>query len=870
MLVASALLATACSTEHDTESGARLTSAPTRTSTSSSARLRLTTLSTRFPGIFQAESAYHDLDSPLRIEQPSRADRTTFLTDTASGVRIGFRLRGASSAERTEIGDVSVYADSGIVQRVGAVGLEDYVAFESRPPREEVTYELDVSRVAGLRVIGDTLEAFDSSGTPRLRMDAPYVLGERGERVDAKVSLEGCAFDTSPRAPWGRPVTAPGSDTCTLHLQWSGVTYPALLDPSWVTTASMNGRDGHTAVRLASGQVLIAYGNACQSGCLPANSALLYDPVSKTFAGTGSLVDRGSERPGVLLSNGKVLILANGAQLYDPATGTFSMGGAMTVARGAAAMVPLASGKVLVVGGAGSSAELYDPATDTFTATPPMTTARTGPAATRLASGKVLVVGGGTANAEVYDPAVGVNGSFTATGSLAAPRDNHSAITLNDGKVLVVGGATATAELFDPATGKFTATGSLLEPRADIQATLLPSGNVYVSGGFTTSTNVSTPLVERYVPSTGKFQTAPILRRARGMHRATPVAGGVIVVTGGRSRRDVSFGRSIDEVEQLVVTAPGGTCADDDDCSSGICDHGICCAGACTGSCKACVAGTGACLPVQSADDPDTCTGANGCDATGACKKKDGQTCAAGTECGSGHCTDGFCCNSACSGVCEACDGVVKGRCDLVAGKAHGNRPCASDGTTCGGACDGLQRDVCRFPSSALGCGTSCKDGVRTPSACDGKGACKVLPAEPCPGNYACADDSVCKITCAADADCNRLFSCRDTKCVPAAKCDGDHAILGSDGRTATDCTPYRCDTRSNVCRTTCSDVDQCAAPFLCSADGQCIAPPASTGGCSSSPGDAPLGSAVPMVTALVTCLLAARRSRKRSFVAER
>lgn len=872
LLVANALLATGCSTEHDAEEGVRRTATPARTSRDALARERLATLSTRFPSVFPHETTDENdpVRSSLRIEGASRADQTTFVTDTASRVGIGFRLLGASSAERTEVGDVSVYADSGIVQRAGALGLEDFVAFDTRPAREEVTYTLDVSHVAGLRLLGNTIEALDSTGTPRVRMDAPYVIDHRGVRADARVSLEGCAFDTSPRAPWGRPVMAPASDTCTLHIQWSGVTYPALLDPSWVTAATTSGRDGHTAVRLASGQILLAYGNTCSGSCLPANTGVLYDPVSKTFAGTGTLLDRGSDRPGVLLPNGKVLILGGGAQLFDPAAGTFTAAGAMTASRSGAAMVSLASGKVLVVGGAGATAELYDPATDTFTATPPMTAAHTEPAVARLASGKILVVGGGTASAELYDPAAGANGSFAATGSLAAPRDNHVAVTLNDGKVLVVGGTTATAELFNPATGKFASTGSMLEPRADLQATLLPSGNVYVTGGFTTSTNISTPLVERYVPSEGKFLTAPILQRARGWHRATPVAGGVIVVTGGRSRRDASFGRSISEVEHLVVAPPGGTCADNDDCSSGICDRGICCAGACSGSCKACVAGTGACLPVQSADDPDTCTGGTSCDATGTCKKKDGQICAAGTECGSGHCTDGFCCNSACSGVCEACDGVVKGRCDLVAGKAHGNRPCASDGTTCGGACDGLQRDVCRFPSSALGCGTACKDGIRTPSACDGKGACKVLPAEPCPGNYACADDSVCKTTCATETDCGRLFACRANKCVPAAKCDGDHSILGSDGRAATDCTPYRCDTAQDVCRTTCRDVDQCAAPFLCSADGQCIAPPVSTGGCSSSPGESPAGSTVPLVTAFLTLVLAARRGRTRSFVADR
>ena len=174
---------------------------------------------------------------------------------------------------------------------------------------------------------------------------------------------------------------------------------------------------------------------------------------------------------------------------------------------------------------------------------------------------------------------------------------------------------------------------------------------------------LSRELVEKYDIATGRFSTAPALDFGRGNHKAVLVNGGVLVVSGGHGREDLR-GNGVDAIERLTVSAPGAVCAGNDDCSSGVCDRGICCQGACTGTCRACVAGTGACEPVRSADDADTCAGTSTCDASGTCKKREGQTCGAAGECASGHCVDGVCCNSACSGACEACDGAVKGRCE--------------------------------------------------------------------------------------------------------------------------------------------------------------------------------------------------------------
>lgn len=836
-----------CATEHDE-------APPPGAAEGARAETWLSTTRARFPGVVGGGSS---AATSVRVALPRVASGVMELEDTRSGVAVGVAMPGLAASPRSDVDGVAVYAGAGYAVRPLSYGVEDFLALPSPPPGEEVVYSLDVRRAPGLRAVGFGLEVLDAGGAPRLRMEPPYVVGARGERVAARFDVRGCAVDTSPAPPWGRPVVRPGADVCTMHVRWEGVSYPALLDPKWLGSSSQVSRIGHVALRLASGRVVFGYGESCDSqACRSVPGVHLYDPVTDSIANMGGADERGAGRSGVELPNGKVLTLGGTPELFDPSNGQYTTTGPMGTPHSGAQLVRLASGKILVVGGGVAASSLYDAATNTFSPGPAMTTARTGHTATLLGNGKVLVTGGNTASAELYDPATGATGAFTATGSMTTARTGHVAVLLPNGKVLVVGGATASAELYDPATGQFSATGSMIEPRPGLDATLMPSGYVYVTGGF--AAGIGTALVEKYDIATGRFATAPALDFGRANHKAVLVNGGVLVVSGGHGRED-RRGNGVDAIERLGVNAPGAACVGNDDCSSGVCDLGICCQGPCTGACRACVAGTGACEPVRSADDADTCARASTCDASGACKKKDGQTCGTGGECASGHCVDGVCCNSACSGACEACDGAVKGRCDVVAGRPRGNRPCASDGSSCGGACDGVRREVCRFPSPQVGCGTACKDGVRTPSACDGAGACKVLAAEACPGNYACADAATCKTTCAVDGDCRSLFACKAGKCEPSAKCDGAHAIVAPDGKTATECLPYRCEEGTNQCRTACRDVADCAAPFVCSGDGQCIAPPAPPGGCTTSPGG-PEGATLVFATAVVASSIRRRR----------
>ena len=78
------------------------------------------------------------------------------------------------------------------------------------------------------------------------------------------------------------------------------------------------------------------------------------------------------------------------------------------------------------------------------------------------------------------------------------------------------------------------------------------------------------------------------------------------------------------------------------------------------------------------------------CDGKGACVAPNGDTCAAGGECASGFCPDGFCCATACDGACQACSTLKKGSgangtCGNIANGTDPQSEC-SGASTCDGA----------------------------------------------------------------------------------------------------------------------------------------------------------------------------------------
>lgn len=809
--------------------------------------------------------------APAASAGVARAAASDELRLDAAGVSIGIRRLGASPVRAESLGGVAVFrgalAGADVAEAPIDGGVEDFVFFERAPRREILEYDLDVSRAAGLRLVGGRLEVLDASGAPRLRAEAPYVVDAAGTRHAARLAVSGCRVDASPAPPWDRPVTPPGAKTCRMSVAWSGVEYPAVVDPAWGATTSPAARYGHAQIGLG-GKVLVAFGFYRPDGGMGTgyvHALELFDPATRTWASVGNIpVDR-EDLAIAPLPSGKVIMLGGGgssrADLYGVAAGVGRSNASSSRASGLTATA-LASGKVLVAGGVDgapvATAQLYDEAVDDYTpagAGGVMGAARGYHTATRLASGKVLIAGGrgpggSLASAELYDPATN---TFAPTGAMAAARSEHVAALLGDGRVLVAGGDSATAEIYDPATGKFGAAGSLSSARSSAQAVVLASGHVMVAGGSEGGTEVGD--VEIFDPGTTTFAPQPSLSFARAKFGLSRLSTDEVLAAGGIDPK--SF--SVRVAELWRPLAKGVTCKDKDDCASGVCQEGVCCAGPCAGACKTCLPSTGACVAVTSSDDPDSCTGASTCDPAGACRKKNGQKCAAAADCASGQCVDGFCCERACGGQCEACDVAGhEGKCIPVAGEAHGTRPrCAATGEKCGGTCNGASVE-CAYPSADTTCGQTCDVKLTTVSVCDGRGACVAGAPQSCPGNFVCADKASCKTSCASDADCLDGYACKGGICNAIPLCNG-HVI--TKGKEKIDCAPYACDP-TGVCRTSCGSVADCAEPSLCSADGRCVPPPEPLeASCRAAPGRSPpAGAALVVLVAAASALVARRR----------
>jgi hypothetical protein len=808
------------------------------------------------------------------VELPMHADGESQLEDAASRVSVRFRWHDAKASAVAVAGGYALYAGAldgaDVIHRVHAEGPEDYVVFETRPAHQELLYEVDVSRVPGLRLVSNTLEFLDERGTPALRVAPPYVVDARSERHDAKLTVTGCEWKANAGAPSGKPVTKPGATHCTVRIAWNDVAYPAMVDPAWTTTGSMaSARYSHTATLLPSGKVLIAGGS--QNG-FAISSAELFDPAANGGAGafiaTGAMtIERRNHRASVLPSGN--VVVAGGvnlasAEVFDPTAnggvGAFVAAGAMATGRNDFVAVLLSSGKVLVAGGnvgGGNlaSAELFDPAANggvgAFIPTGSMATVRSNHAAILLSSGKVLVAGGSGGNAgaplasaELFDSAAnGGVGAFVPTGTMAAP---HGAATLlPSGQVLVAGGSGASAELFDPTAngglGAFAATSPMAIARANHTLSTLGTGIVVVAGGSGSKT------AELFDPAAkggaGAFTAGGSTATARISHTATVLASGKVLLAGG-----TGGGVSLASAELFAQLGVASVCTGAWDCLSGICEDGVCCASACgAGGCDRCdlPGSEGTCTIVPQGGvganvscGPFYCDGASGvcptsctsdaactpdhyCATNATCQLRKAQATACNTvadckvagcrECTSGNCVDGFCCNTACAaGSCDRCDLPASvGTCTIAPEGNAGANP------------------ACALPFACDGASTTC------PASCNSDAAC--APAYYCAPNGTCLARKAQAATCNTVADC-KVAGCRECttgNCVDGVCCDEACAGLG-EGCTAA----LKQSGADGTCGAVkdgvdpCASDDQCADAYYCAADGTCRSRKAQAAAC--------------------------------------
>jgi len=213
----------------------------------------------------------------------------------------------------------------------------------------------------------------------------------------------------------------------------------------------------------------------------------------------------------------------------------------------------------------------------------------------------------------------------------------------------------------------------------------------------------------------------------------------------------------------------GSDCQNDSDCSLNLCRQNKCCNRDCNGICERCdvqnLFGTCTSLSKTTACVAGSCTGIiwqppTLCDGQGACptnpptpvdcepykcdqtnavcynscpignecapgwacdmgdhkcKLDIGQKCTYATDCASGFCADGYCCNDKCDGACEACNlDQTIGTCTAIGLNQTDPHSKCTDASVCGdtGKCKGGNKGSGRLPE------TRQQYGLRSTSLC--------------------------------------------------------------------------------------------------------------------------------------------------------
>ncbi|HEY3233506.1 MAG TPA: hypothetical protein VGJ84_02245, partial [Polyangiaceae bacterium] len=529
-------------------------------------------------------------DSPprhIQVRLPERANRAMRLQDLHSSLAIEVRLVGARDKPPVEQQGLLVFHDAlgdgtDVTLRPHEAGVEDLVAFSTRPQPELVSYDIKLIDVAGLRQVGGGVEFLDAPGSPRLRVAPPFILDSAGDPHTANLLLKNCNYDTDPRGPWGRPVTPAGAAECRLEVSWErGITYPAVLDPQWTTTTDTLGvaRKWPMMVTLSGGRALLC-GGQISSGA-STNNCELFEPSNTTWSFTGNMrVARRWFTMTRLLDN-RVLAAAGlsttselTAETFDETNAMWTDTQSLKTSRYLHSATLLSNGTVLVAGGqAGAtrrnSAELFTPNPDGWTNLAPLGNARSQHAAARLPGDRVLVAGGsdGAAyqGAEVYDSTSGWRATLQPLGF---PRWDLTATSLSDGRVLLAGGYDGTliniAEIFNP-TGETFSTSQMGAAHDAHTATLLINGSVLIAGGCSTTSCASgVTASEIFDFTTGNWVGTPPLKQARAVHGSTALLDGTVLVAGG-SAASVPVMSS----EVFSLGAAGEPCTQGGECQSG-------------------------------------------------------------------------------------------------------------------------------------------------------------------------------------------------------------------------------------------------------------------------------------------------------------
>ena len=217
-----------------------------------------------------------------------------------------------------------------------------------------------------------------------------------------------------------------------------------------------------------------------------------------------------------------------------------------------------------------------------------------------------------------------------------------------------------------------------------------------------------------------------------------------------------------------------------------------------------------------------TCGIGKGCEVnadcgSGNCQNKvcallpDGATCGGNNQCANDHCVAGLCCNSACTGTCQACSTVLTGGSNGTCGPISAGKPAPANqctAATCGndGNCNGA--GACEQVASGTDCsGATCTNGELTAAGTCGGGTCNPGATTSCDG-YSCVGH-VCRTTCNAGAPCLAGYNCTANACV-AGTANGGACTAG------TQCANGVCAGDDLCCGMACGPCGTCAGGALC------------------------------------------------------
>jgi hypothetical protein len=287
----------------------------------------------------------------------------------------------------------------------------------------------------------------------------------------------------------------------------------------------------------------------------------------------------------------------------------------------------------------------------------------------------------------------------------------------------------------------------------------------------------------------------------------------------------------------------GQACTDATACDSGFCADGVCCDTACNGVCQSCNAAAtkGTCTNFAGGTDPDNeCAGSVSCNGTGACGSLfgNGAACTNGTECQTGHCVDGVCCDTACTGVCVSCNAAAtKGTCtNFAAGTDPNDAECPGAALACSGAgaCKKIAAQTCASDAECIS--GHCADGVCCDTACTGScracnlsgtiGVCTNIPSGQDPANE-CAGTASCNGACAcallpSGVPCLQNAECQTGACVDGVCCSDP--CLG----TCRACSAAKTGQIDGVCGNIITNTDpdnECPGTASCNGLGACQQP---------------------------------------------